>query len=427
MPEIVPFKGILYGSRVVSEADRLICPPYDAIPAEVQRELYDASPYNAVRMELPMEPDPYSAAAERLRGWLAEGILVQDAAPALYPCSQTYVDAGGVERTRHGFFAALRLYDAAEGQVLPHEKTLSGPKADRLNMFRKTSANLSSIFGIYADESRSADKAVAEFCRTHEPVVDALFQGVRNRLWRMDDVELVGRVQQVLAGVKVYIADGHHRYETGVAYRNERRASDPGCTGNEPWNHILAYLSNIHDDGLVIQPIHRLVRGLDGFSREAFVSMLDRHFTVWELPGRKALTDFLAGCPACVSYGVVLPGMMLGVTLDSPPEEVLPDGVPEVLRKLPVVVLHELVFGRMLGITPEATAREAHLSYVKSEQEVFDSVGQGSAQIGIVMKPTRVQQVVEVSGAGEVMPQKSTWFYPKVMTGLVFRSLEGDA
>ncbi len=427
MPEIVPFKGILYGSRVIANADRLICPPYDAIPVQVQRELYDASPYNAVRMELPMEADPYSAAAERLQEWLAEGILEQDGLPALYPCSQTYVDASGIERTRNGFFAALRLYDAAEGQVLPHEKTLSGPKADRLNMFRKTAANLSSIFGIYADESRSTDEAVAEFCRAHAPVVDAVFQGVRNRLWRMDDAVLVEQVRQVLAGLKVYIADGHHRYETGVAYRNERRAADPGSTGKEPWNYILAYLSNIHDEGLVIQPIHRLVRSLEGFDREAFVSMLDRHFTVWEVPGRKALTDFLESCPACISYGIVLPGMMLGVTLDTPPEEVLPAGVPQVLQKLPVVVLHELVFGRMLGITPEATAQEANLSYVKSEQDVFDAVGDGTAQIGVVMKPTRVQQVVEVSGAGEVMPQKSTWFYPKVMTGLLFRSLEGDA
>jgi uncharacterized protein (DUF1015 family) len=427
MPEIVPFKGIVYGPGVIRDADRLICPPYDAIPKLVQQELYDLSPYNAVRMELPAEADPYSAAADRLREWLASGVLAQDKEPALYPCAQTFIDEQGVEHTRWGFFAALRLYDVSEQQVLPHERTLSGPKADRLSMFRKTGANLSSIFGLYADQSRRADSVIRGFAETNEPVVDAVFQGVRNLLWRITDPSLIGQIQSVLGEQKVYIADGHHRYETGVAYRNERAAANTGHTGREPYNYILAYLSNIHDEGLLILPIHRLVRGLPDFDAEAFVSKLDHHFTVWELPGRKALSDFLAGCPSCIAYGIVLPGMLLGITLDSKPEEVLSIPVPEVLQKLSVVVLHDLVLGQMLGITPEATARESNLSYVKSEQDVFDAVESGAAQMGIVLKPTRVEQVVAVAGSGEVMPQKSTWFYPKVMTGMVFRSLEGDA
>ena len=426
MPEIVPFKGIVYGPGVVGDADRLICPPYDAIPPSVQRELYDASPYNAVRMELPMEADPYAAAAERLREWLASGVLQQDDEPAIYPCTQTFVDEKGRELTRSGFFAGLRLYGFDEGQVLPHEKTLSGPKADRLSMFRKTGANLSSIFGLYADPSRSADEAVSEFCKTNEPFVDAVFQGVRNRLWRITDGALVKKLQSVLAGLKVYIADGHHRYETGVAYRNERAASNPGHTGKEPYNYILAYLSNIHDEGLLILPIHRLVRGLEAFDPEAFISRLDRHFTVWELPGHKAMDDFLTSCPSCVAYGIVLPGMTLGITLDCKPEDALSTPVPEALRTLSVVLLHDLVFGQILGITAEATAKESNISYVKNEQEVFDKVASGEVQFGVILKPTRVEQVVAVAGSGEVMPQKSTWFYPKIMTGMVFRSLEGE-
>ncbi|NTV02584.1 MAG: DUF1015 domain-containing protein [Chlorobiaceae bacterium] len=427
MPEIVPFKGIVYGPGVVGDADRLICPPYDAIPPLVQRGLYEASPYNAVRMELPMEDDPYAAAAQRLREWLASGVLQQDGEPAIYPCTQTFVDEKGHELTRSGFFAALRLYDFDEQQVLPHEKTLSGPKADRLSMFRKTGANLSSIFGLYADASRSADTAVREFCEANEPVVDAVFQGVRNRLWRITDSALVGKIQAVLAGQNVYIADGHHRYETGVAYRNERAAANPGHTGTEPYNYILAYLSNIHDEGLLILPIHRLVRGLGSFDPEAFVAKLDRHFTVWELPGHKAMDDFLGSCPSSVAYGIVLPGITLGITLDCKPEEALSTPVPEALRTLSVVLLHDLVFGQILGITAEATAKESNITYLKNSQEVFDAVASGEAHFGVVLKPTRVEQVVSVAGSGEVMPQKSTWFYPKIMTGMVFRSLEGDA
>jgi uncharacterized protein (DUF1015 family) len=427
MPEIVPFKGILYNPGITSDAARLICPPYDAISPSLQQELYEASAYNAVRMELPMEADPYASSAERLQEWLSSGILEEDAVPALYPYVQTFVDERGVEHTRKGFFAALRLYDFQEQQVLPHERTLSGPKADRLNMFRKTRANLSSIFGLYADESKRTDTAMLDFCRSSEPLFDEVFQGVRNKLWRLTEASLVREFQSMLAAQKVYIADGHHRYETGVAYRNERAAANPDHTGNEPYNFILAYLTNIYDDGLLILPIHRLVHGLQLFDREQFIAKLDRFFTVWELPGRKALDDFLEQCPACLSFGIVLPGLMLGITLDCNPEEALSGTVPEVMRQLGVVLLHDLLFGQILGITDEATRKESHLVYVKNGNEVFDAVASGSAQIGVMMKPTGVSQVMAVAAAGEVMPQKSTWFYPKVMTGMVFRSLEQDA
>lgn len=426
MPEIVPFKGIVYGPGVVRDASRLICPPYDAIPPAMQQELYEASPYNAVRMELPCEADPYSAAAERLEEWLASGVLVEDATPALYPCSQTFTDESGVEHTRNGFFAALRLYDFSEQQVLPHERTLSGPKADRLNMFRKTAANLSSIFGLYADEAMTTDTAISGFCSSNEPFIEAELSGVRNRLWRITSPDLVEQVQGVLAGLKVYIADGHHRYETGVAYRKERAAANPGHTGSEPYNFILAYLTNIHDEGLLILPIHRLVHGLRAFDAESFVAKLDRHFTVWEMPGRKALDQFLAGCTKCISYGIVLPGRILGITLDCKPEDALSAPFPEVMQQLGVVLLHDLIFSQILGITDEATRTESNLVYVKNEKEVFDAVAAGSAQIGVVMKPAGVGQVIAVAASGEVMPQKSTWFYPKVMTGMVFRSLGAE-
>jgi len=427
MPEIAPFKGIVYGPDLAGDAARLICPPYDAIPPAMQQELYGSSDYNAIRLELPAEADPYAASAAQLREWLAAGVLVRDDEPALYPCFQTFKDEHGVTHTRKGVFAALRLYDFAEQEVLPHERTLSGPKADRLKMFRETGANISSIFGLYADPARSADNAIEEFVTQHEPFIDATFQGVRNRLWRVTDPELIAAVQSVLAGLKVYIADGHHRYETGIAYRNERAAANPDHTGCEPYNYIMAYLTNIYDEGLLILPIHRLVHGLPSFDAECFIKSLDKHFTVWELPGHKALDEFLAGCSKCISYGIVLPGVTLGITLDCKPEEALSTPVPEVMRQLGVVLLHDLVFGQILGITAEATSKESNLVYVKNEQEVFDAVASGKAQMGVVMKPTRVGQVVDVAASGEVMPQKSTWFYPKVMTGMVFHSLEKEA
>ena len=424
MPEIASFKGIVYGPGVEEDASVLICPPYDAIPPLMQRELYEASPYNAVRIELPMEADPYMAAASRIQEWLASGILKEDSQPALYPCFQTFEDEHGVSRTRYGFFAALRLYEISEQEVLPHERTLSGPKADRLSMFRKTGMNISSIFGLYADESRAADALIKEFAEHHEPVIDAELQGVRNVLWRMTDPGLIESVQSVIQGVKIYIADGHHRYETGVAYRNERAAANPAHTGREPYNYILAYLENIHDEGLLVFPIHRLIHGLDGFDPKAFIARLEQYFTVWELPGRSALEEFLSTHSGSTVYGVVLPGIVLGISLDLKPAEVLKVPVPEVLQHLGVVVLHDLVIGQMLGISAEATAHESNITYVKNDRDVFSAVADGTAQMGLVVKPVRVEEVVAVAGSGEIMPQKSTWFYPKIMTGMVFHSLE---
>ncbi|NTW52434.1 MAG: DUF1015 domain-containing protein [Chlorobiaceae bacterium] len=424
MPEIVPFKGIVYGPGIIGDASRLICPPYDAISPSTQQELYDASPYNAVRMELPMEADPYGSAAARLRDWLASGILARDGQPAIYPYYQTFEDEHGVSHTRTGLFAALRLYDFSEQQVLPHERTLSGPKADRLKMFRETRANLSSIFGLYADPSCTADKLIREFSEQNEPIVDASFQGVRNRLWRITDPGIVGAVQAVLSDRTVYIADGHHRYETGVTYSKECAAANPGHTGSEPYNYILAYLSNIHDEGLLILPIHRLVHSLESFNQANFVARLERDFTVWELPGRKALDEYLANAKSGTTYGIVMPGITLGITLDSKPAEVLSIPVPEVLQNLGVVVLHDLVLSQMLGISIEAMARQTNLTYVTRSRDVYDAVDSGAAQVGIVVKPVRVEEVIAVSGSGEAMPQKSTWFYPKIVTGMVFHSLE---
>ena len=284
MPEIIPFKGILYSPELLKNTSDLICPPYDVISPDFQQQLYGISLFNSIRLELPLEADPYSAAADRLGEWLRKGELVSDPVAAIYPYFQIFEDTDGVSHTRCGFFAAMRLHDFSEKKVLPHEKTLSGPKADRLNLFRKTKTNISGIFGLYADETKVVDRLMKAFAESHEPIVDALFQGVSNRMWRITDPELVGQFQQSLQERSVYIADGHHRYDTGVNYRNERAAANPSHTGNEPYNFILTYLANIHDEGLLIFPIHRMVHSLEGFDVTLLKSRLEEFFAVTELP-----------------------------------------------------------------------------------------------------------------------------------------------
>ena len=424
MPEIRPFKGLRYNPETAGDMGGIICPPYDIIPSSMQQELYDSSGYNAVRLELPKEDDPYGAAAERLVQWVQEGALMQDDEPALYPYFQTYNDPEGNTYTRKGFFCALRLHEFSEKKVLPHERTLSGPKKDRLNLFKKTRANISSIFGLYADEQLQADRAIEEFAANHEPVVDAAFQGVRNRLWKMADPDIVATVQQVLLDRQVYIADGHHRYETGVNYRNLRAEENPSHTGDEPYNFILIYLANIFDEGLIIFPLHRMVHSLEQFSPEGLIETLSTNFEVKPLGGREDLKLYLEEESSSHVYGVVTSGGVWGMRLKNPPATLLGDSVPGPLLQLGVVVLHELILQRMLGITPEAMRSQANLVYEEDDRKVFDAVENGGIQVGFIVKPTTVQQVRDISQAGEVMPQKSTYFYPKIMTGLVMHWLK---
>ncbi len=424
MPEIVPLKAILYSDEMLKSATDLICPPYDVISAEFQQELYQRSPFNAIRLELPTEADPYAAAASRLEEWLRDGELRQDSVPAIYPYFQTFEDSEGTTHTRCGFFSAMRLHDFSEKKILPHEKTLSGPKADRLNLFRKTKANISPIFGLYADEDKTADRILKAYAENHPPVVDAQFQGVRNRMWRITDPEILGELQHSILERTVYIADGHHRYDTGVNYSRERAAANPAHTGDEPYNFILTFLANIYDEGLIIFPIHRLVHSLEGFDASQLKVRLEEYFAVTELPDRAALKAFLDASPSSYAYGVVTAGSVLGISLKADPSALFDPSRPEALRRLGLVLLHDLVLGRLLGISQDAMAKQSNLVYVKDDRELFDAVASGRVQVGFVVKPTTVAQVLAVSETGEVMPQKSTFFFPKLMTGLLFNPLD---
>ena len=423
MPDIMPFKGMLYSPQRLKNADELICPPYDIIPAAQQQSLYKKSEFNAIRLELPLEDDPYAAAASRIEEWLRSGDLCYDEKPALYPYFQTFEDHEGKSHTRCGFFAAMRLYDFSAKMVLPHEKTLSGPKADRLNLFRKTKTNISSIFGLYADETKTVDGLMKSFAETHAPIVDAMFQGVRNQMWRITEPELIAQFQQSLEQRVAYIADGHHRYDTGVNYRNEREAANATHTGAEPYNFILTYLANIHDEGLLIFPLHRLVHSLQNFDVATLKQQLAEYFTITELGNRVDVQQYLNRESSNYTYGVVTKTALFGISLKSDLHSLVDPARTDALKDLGLVLLHDHIFGTLLGISQDAMAKQSNLLYVHDDHEVFEAVESGTVQVGFVVKPTTVHQVLAVSESGEVMPQKSTFFYPKIMTGLVFNSI----
>ncbi|MFQ3597411.1 MAG: DUF1015 domain-containing protein [Chloroherpetonaceae bacterium] len=423
MPEITAFHGITYNPANISRFDDVLCPPYDVIAPDMQCNLYAKSEFNAVRLELPKEENKYDAAAERLNTWLSTGVLQQDSHEAIYPYHQTFTTKEGKTYTRKGFIARCRLYEFDKGVVLPHEKTLSGPKKDRLQLFIKTGANISPIFGLYGDKEKLADKALDDFTAKHAPFIDAIdYQQTRNLVWRCTDKDIIEHVQSTLHNKQLFIADGHHRYETAINYRNLRMAENPNHTGNEPYNFIMMFITNMFDEGLVIFPTHRLVYGLERFELDGLLDNLKAYFGVQELSEKKKLKEFLA-LHSHSAFGLVAKDKIFGIYLASDLDKAIPEAMPKELKSLDVVLLHQLIIGKMLGISEEAQASQTNLNYSKDFDEVFDKVQNGEAQLGFVMNPTSVQEVEAVSRIGEVMPQKSTFFYPKVLTGVVFNRI----
>jgi uncharacterized protein (DUF1015 family) len=423
MPEITPFHGITYNPAKISSFDDVLCPPYDVIPPAMQEHLYTKSEFNAVRLELPKEENKYDAAAERLNTWLSTGVLQQDSQAAIYPYHQTFTTKDGKTYTRKGFIARCRLYEFDKGIVLPHEKTLSGPKKDRLQLFIKTGANISPIFGLYADKEKLADTALNDFTNAHAPFIDAMdYQQTRNRVWRCTDTAVIEQVQSALRDKQIFIADGHHRYETAITYRNLRMSENPHHTGNEPYNFIMMFITNMFDEGLVVFPTHRLVHGLANFDLNDLLDHLNPYFGVQELNEKKQLKEFLALYPHS-AFGLVAKDKVFGIHLAADLDKAIPETMPKELKSLDVVLLHHLIIGKMLGISSEAQALQTNLNYSKDVDEVFEKVQNGEAQLGFVMNPTSVQEVEAVSKIGEVMPQKSTFFYPKVLTGVVIHRI----
>jgi uncharacterized protein (DUF1015 family) len=423
MAEIAAFRGILYSHPNA----KVLAPPYDVISPAERAELAALDPHNCVRLILPEGEgdEKYARAAQELREWLGTGVMVRDERPALYRYHQTFT-AEGRTATRTGFICRIRLHKFAEGVVLPHERTLAGPKADRLKLKRATRAHLSQVFGLYSDPTRASDEPFAGVVES-EPLLDATTtDGVRQQLWRLTDAAMQQKVASLLKDKKIYIADGHHRYETMLALREELRAE----SGGNPRSAIeygTIFLANMDDPGLLVFPTHRVVHGLPSFDRAAVLERAREFFTVEETavgdaPSLRArLAENGKKAP---SFAMVTGDRIAFLTLrrDVDLERVPSLRGPAVLRTLDVTLLHALMIEEILGIDREAQAAQTNLRYVKDTGHALTEAR--NAQAVFVMNPTKVHEVKAVADAGEVMPQKSTFFYPKLASGLVINPLD---
>jgi len=426
--EIVPFRGVLYDPARAGPVDQLIAPPYDVISETQRRALAARSPHNFVRLILPEGEgdEKYARAAKLLADWQREGVLRRDEKPALYRYHQRFT-ALGTGFTRKGFISRIRLRRYEERVVLPHERTLSGPKLDRLKLKRATRTHLSQVLAVYADRSGAVDAAFAE-TDAAKPDLEATMDGVVHRIFRLTDRSAHARIAAAMADKRVYIADGHHRYETMLALRDELRPLARSPDSSVEYGSI--FLTRMEDPGLLILPTHRVVHGLQGFDQAGFVERVREQFEVEELPPLAAheLRDRLAARGrARPTFLVVLGEKRLLLAL-RPGAEVAVRG-PEPLRTVDVAVLHALVLEEILGIDRAAQEKQTNLRYVKDFDAALGEASLPGVQAAFLLNPTKVEQLQAVAEAGEVMPQKSTYFFPKLASGLVLNPIvpEEDA
>lgn len=428
MPEIKPFRGILYNQTKVSMSD-VVAPPYDVIAPEQQGDLYNASPFNVVRLDFGKEEDRYVSAARLLAEWRANEILVQDEVPAMYLLAQDFKSPGGKDMQRLGFVALCRLEELGKGSILPHEKTLPKPKEDRLQLLQAAHANFSQIFVLYEDPERRVEKLSTNYLRQINPFIEVDFEGVRNRVWKLQEGETVSSLQELMKGKKVFVADGHHRYETALEFRNVRQKNNPNHTGNESYNFIMMYFCNVRNKGLMVLPTHRIVHGLQSFNEKNLLHQLSLYFRVGKLSSFDELVSELQRKER-YAFGLIVAEEpryhLFSLMSVDHLKSLVPSRVPLVLRGLDVTVLHTVVFEKILAIPPEIQKQKAHLEYVKDSRQVDDAVKTGKVQAGFLMNPTSVDQIRSVAEAGKMMPQKSTYFYPKLLSGLVIHSLDHD-
>jgi uncharacterized protein (DUF1015 family) len=426
---IEPFRALLYNPDRIGNLRDVIAPPYDLIGADRQNELYNRSPYNIVRLELGRETDRYGASAATLAKWRAEEILRLAPTPAIYLYTQLF-EIDGRKYRRDGLVVRLRIEEFGAGRILPHEKTFPAAKEDRLKLLTALKTNVSSIFGLYSGKHAELDALIAK-ASTRAPlahVVDDL--GIENQLRTIDDRDEIEIIQRALNSALIPIADGHHRYETALNYWKIRRASEgEGNTGAmSGYDYTMMTLVGSDSPGLVILPTHRVVKHIEPQTLASFANRAREAFEVEELADRDRMRAELVR-RGRGTIGIALrgaPNMWLLRLRDHHALEFALPQTPSAVRELDVSILHAMVFDRIFGIKPEATKTGGNIEYTIDAGGALDAVSRGNADGAFLMNPPSIDDVRQVSDSGATMPEKSTYFHPKLLTGLFMNALDAD-
>jgi uncharacterized protein (DUF1015 family) len=417
MADVEPLRALHYNLDRTGGLQDVVAPPYDVIDAEQRAKLEARSPYNVVRIDLPVGTDPYGNAARLLAAWRDEGVVVQDERPALWAIEQDYTGPDGQIRRRTGFLARVRVEDYGPGRIRPHERTHPGPKEDRLNLTRATKANLSPIFSLYDDPTGTATGVLANATTTAAPWGEATDDdGTVNRVWRIDDAKAITAIHDALANSELLIADGHHRYETARVYAEE-------IGGEGPHRYVLMCLVALEDPGLTVFPTHRLLKDLRPDQHEALANAIRRDFELKRLESTDELVpDY--GQPVSMGYidAHFRQPWMLTLKDQATADAALSDHA-EPYRRLDTAVLEALILKGALGMTDDDIDHLTGLGYARDFDDALRLVQDGDYDAAFFVAATPIEQVRAVAAAGESMPPKSTYFFPKVPTGLLFSPL----
>jgi uncharacterized protein (DUF1015 family) len=443
MAEIHPFRALHYNPSRIEELGKVVTQPYDKISPEMQTRYYASSPFNLVRV-IRGQPHPddnprdnvYVRAARHFQQWIEDRILVSEAQPALYPYDQEYEVPGwpGNKKVRRGFIALCRLEDYSQRTIHPHEETLSAPKTDRLELVKATRAHFGQIFVLYSDPTGLVESLLAEQAgeKPWEQVTDE-YQTLHS-VWRITEPRAIERIVTLMSDKKLVIADGHHRYETALAYRDYCR--NRAISGNRA-EYVMMTFIRMEADGLTILPTHRLVRGLPAFHWTEFLSQARSIFDAEEWPTRGEIHDWAerffetlarAGRerPAFGAYAGAGKLALLRLRGEFDLDAALND-LPPTLRRLDVILLHRLILQQILGIDRQAVREERNLTYHREFPAAAEAVAKGQAQLCLLLNPTPVEAMRDNALAGLVLPQKSTDFYPKLLSGLAIYWLDNPA
>lgn len=439
MVKVSAFQGIVYNQDKVNIAD-VIAPPYDVISPSERDGFYEKSTYNIVRLILGKDfegdyerENKYTRAARDFSDWQAANVLTRSATPCIYYYIQDYTSPDGEVISRKGFIARNYIETYEEGNVLPHEYTMGGPKQDRLKLMKACNANFSQIFMTYSDPEKAIDKAVV---LPEKPFIDVVDnQGIRNRLYAISDADVIAKIVEIMKDKQVLIADGHHRYETSIAYRDYMRENNPNYDPDAPFNWVMAFYTNLDDENLKVYPTHRIItRSID---KAALLANMDTYFDVVKYSfdsatredvKKKFITDIEELSKTNIAFGACFKGeneyrIFKLREKQAMNEELDKKDVPAVMRKLDLTILHKVVISEFLGFSEEDQMNQNGIIYLKKLQEAFEEIENARAEVVFIMATPHIQLIKEVSAQGYRMPQKSTYFYPKLTSGLVINPL----
>ncbi len=441
MATIIPFRGVLYNQAKAGSINDLACPPYDIISQEEQQELYRKNPHNVVRLEFGLESpgdtpedNRYTRSAAFLNEWLQAGMLQKSEVPAIYIYEMEY-RTGNRARKLRGMVCLVRIEDYETGIIKPHETTLSGPKTDRLNLLRACRTSFSQIFSLFSDPQERVAAVLAETPKKPEMEVTAK-DNVIHRVWSLKDKSAIDAIVNEFRDKPIFIADGHHRYDTALNYRNERRKAAGSSGGDQPYDYVAMYLARLEDPALTVLPAHRALFNLADFDAKRFEEDLNRFFdieridfdkrsktadlkTVLETMEHRAERSHVFGMRVKGEHSYYLLTLRNEADMDA-----LVPGRSAAYLRLDVSILHHLIIDKLLGIKMETHKLGLNIEYIKDAAEADNRVQDGRADVVFFMNPTKVREVKDVASAGERMPQKATYFYPKLLTGLVIHMIE---